>query len=51
MKLQSLSLSDWLSEEARAQIDVDQIVLDGCAANGALQHYGEAVPFKIAARI
>lgn len=41
MKLESLRLSDWLSVEVTAQIEVAAIVLGGCAGNGSLQHYGE----------
>jgi hypothetical protein len=42
LHLESLRLSDWLNAEARSQINVADVVLVGCAANGALNLYGEA---------
>jgi hypothetical protein len=41
LKLESLRLSDWLSPEARSQINVEAILLEGCEKNGSLAHYGE----------
>jgi hypothetical protein len=41
IRLESLRLSDWLATEAREQMDVVAIVLEGCLRNGSLAHYGE----------
>ncbi|HZA23571.1 MAG TPA: hypothetical protein VFA32_13390, partial [Dehalococcoidia bacterium] len=42
MRLESLRLSGWLAPEARAQVDVAAIVLEGATQNGSLALYGEA---------
>ena len=41
LSLQSLKMSTWLPQDIRDNINVAEVVLTGCGANGALDHYGE----------